>query len=48
MRSVSIHTLRSVVETILELAGSMEQHIEACEWRKRRVQDEFKCNILLS
>ena len=29
-------------------ASSMEQHIEACEWAERGIQDEFKFNILLS
>ena len=46
--AIGFDPLSSAVETILELAGSMEQHIEACEWGERRVQDEFKYNILLS
>ena len=45
---IGFDPLSSVVESILERAGSMEQHIEACEWAERRVQDEFKYNILLS
>ena len=36
------------VASILVRASSMEQHIEACEWAERRIQDEFKYNILLS
>ena len=38
----------SAVESILERAGSMNQHIEACERAERGIQDEFKYNILLS
>ena len=38
----------SAVESILERASSMKQHIEACEWAERGIQDEFKYNILLS
>ena len=45
---IGFDPLSSVVESILERAGSMEQHIEACEWAERRVQDEFKYNVLLS
>ena len=46
--AIGFDPLSSVVENILERAGSGEQHIEACEWAERRVQDEFKYNILLS
>ena len=35
------------VETILARAGKRAQHIEACEWAERFVNDEFKYNILL-
>ena len=45
---IGFDPLSSAVESILERAGSMEQHIEACEWAERRVQDEFKYNVLLS
>ena len=38
----------SAVESILERAGSMKQHIEACERAERGIQEEFKYNILLS
>ena len=46
--AIGFDPLSSVVETILERAGSGEQHIDACEWAERRVQDEFKYNFLLS
>ena len=46
--AIGFDRLSSAVETILERAGSMEQHIDACEWAERRVQDEFKYNFLLS
>ena len=35
------------VETILARAGKRAQHIEACEWAERFINDEFKYNILL-
>ena len=44
---IGFDPLSSAVESILERAGSMKQHIEACEWAERRVQDEFKYNVLL-
>ena len=46
--SIGFDPLSSAVESILERAGSWEQHIEACEWVERRIQDEFKYNVLLS
>ena len=48
--AIGFDPLSSAVESILERAGStfVEQHIEACEWAERRIQDEFKYNVLLS
>ena len=45
---IGFDPLSSAVESILERAGSMEQHIEACEWAERGIQDEFKYNVLLT
>ena len=46
--AIGFDPLSSAVESILERAGSMEQHIEACEWAERGIQDEFKYNVLLT
>ena len=38
----------AAIETILKRANEMQHHIEACEWAKIFIADEFKYNPLLS
>lgn len=51
LQSIGFDPLSAAIETIMarsEFQGSIEQHIEACEWAQLFVEDEFKYNPLLS
>ena len=50
LESIGFDTFSSAVEIIMarSLAGSRENHVEACEWAQMFIKDEFKYNPLLS
>ena len=45
--SIGFDPMSSAIETILARASDRSQHIEACEWAERFINDEFKYNSLL-
>lgn len=51
LQSIGFDPSSAAIKTVMarsEFQGSMEQHIEACEWAELFVEDEFKYNPLLS
>ena len=51
LQSIGFDPSSAAIKTVMarsEFQGSMEQHMEACEWAQLFVEDEFKYNPLLS
>ena len=50
LESIGFDPFSAAVEIIMarSLAGSRQNHVEACEWAQRYIKDEFKYNPLLS